>query len=234
MTTMMWEDFRRMINYVHKDEEIKVLIVTGTGQAFCAGSDIAERLAGRVEGEDVGVTSRDLLEPLHYLALKIRALDKVTIAAINGTAVGAGLSIVLLCDLRLASEKARFGATWLKIGLIPDLGLTYTLPRTLGISKALDLMLSGEIVDAHEAEKLGLVTRVIAHDKLMTEARALASKLAGGPTIAIALMKRAVYKGLHNDLLGQLDFEGYARNVCLQTEDHKKAVNAFLEKKSPD
>jgi 2-(1,2-epoxy-1,2-dihydrophenyl)acetyl-CoA isomerase len=233
MTTKMWKDFRRAINSVGEDDKIKVLILTGNGPAFCAGSDVEDRLAARIEGKKVDNSARDLLEPLHYVASNLRALDKVTIAAINGTAVGAGLSLALLCDLRLASERAHFGATWVRMGLIADLGLTYTLPRTLGVPKAMELMLSGEIIDADEAQGLGLVTKVIAHEKLMEEVSGMASKIANGPSVAINLMKRAVYRGLHNDLLMQLDFEGYAQSLCLQTEDHKEAVKAFLEKREP-
>ena len=233
MTTKMWRDLPRIINNVREDDEIKVLILTGVGRAFCVGSDVGDRLANRIEGKKIETTRKDLLEPVGYWAYLIRSLDKMTIAAINGMAVGAGLSLALLCDIRIASEKARFGAVWVKMGLIADLGATYTLPRTVGTSKALELMTSGEIIDAREAERIGLVTKVSSHNELMKVAKDLATKLAKGPSIAIELMKRGVYKGMHNDMLTQLDFESYAQNLCRQTEDHMDAVRAFLEKREP-
>ena len=233
MTTKMWRDLPRIINNVREDDEIKVLILTGVGRAFCVGSDVGDRLANRIEGKKIETTRKDLLEPVGYWAYLIRSLDKITIAAINGMAVGAGLSLALLCDIRIASEKARFGAVWVKMGLIADLGATYTLPRTVGTSKALELMTSGEIIDAREAERIGLVTKVSSHNELMKVAKDLATKLAKGPSIAIELMKRGVYKGMHNDMLTQLDFESYAQNLCRQTEDHMDAVRAFLEKREP-
>ncbi|MBW2003367.1 MAG: enoyl-CoA hydratase/isomerase family protein [Deltaproteobacteria bacterium] len=233
MTTKMWKDLPRIIDDVREDNEIKVMILTGVGRAFCAGSDVGGRLANRLTGKRIETTRKDLLEPVGYVAYVMRSLDKITIAAVNGTAVGAGLSLALLCDIRIASETARFGAIWVKMGLIADLGTTYTLPRTVGTSKALELMLTGEMINAHEAEQLGLVTKVVPQNDLMKASKLLASKLVIGPAVAIELMKRAVYKGIHNDLLTQLDFESYAQNLCRQTDDHAEAVKAFLEKREP-
>ena len=231
MTTGMWKDFLRILEIVGDDDELKALILTGVGRAFCTGSDVQDRLAGRLAGRKVDATRRDLLGPVGYPAYALRTLDKITIAAVNGMAVGAGLSIALFCDIRLASASARFGAIWVKMGLVPDLGASYALPRIVGTSKALQLMTTGEMVGATEAKELGLVSEVMPGEELMPAAAKLASRIAGGPSVAIELMKRAVYKGIHNDLLGQLDFEGYAQNICRYTEDHKEAVEAFLEKR---
>jgi len=189
-------------------------------------------LASRVEkgGEE---NRFETLRPTGAVALDIANLDKPIIAAINGVAVGAGLSLVLLSDIRLASEKARFGAVWINMGFIPDLGSTYFLPRIVGMEKALDLMLSGEVINAEEALRIGLVGRVIPHEQLMATAKELATKIAAGPSVAVELTKRGLRRALNNDLRTQLDYESYAQNLCRKTEDHKEAVQAFKEKRKP-
>ena len=233
MTTKMWKDLPRIIDDISNDDETKVLIITAVGKGFCSGSDVEDRFQRRIGGEKLEMGRKELLEPVGYTAYTLRSLDKPTIAAVNGIAVGAGLSLSLLCDIRIASEKARFGAVWVRMGLIADLGSTYTLPRAVGTDKALELMATGEIIDAQEAERIGLVTRVVAHNDLMSKAKELASKMAKGPSAAIELMKRGVYKGIQNDLLTQLDFESYAQKLCFKTEDHKEAVKAFRDKREP-
>ncbi len=233
MTTRMWEDFLDIVRIVDNDDEVKVLIVTGTGRAFCTGSDVSDRLAARVDGEKIEKSRKELLTPVGYPAYELRSLNKITIAAVNGIAVGAGLSLALLCDIRVASNAARLGAIWVRMGLVADVGASYTLPRIVGTSKALELIVTGELVDAKEAQAIGLVSKVVADTDLKMATMELATKISKGPSVAIELMKRAVYKGIENDLLGQLDFEGYAQNICRQTEDHKEAVNAFLQKRKP-
>jgi len=228
----MYRKLSSIIKQIDKDDEIKVVILTGAGKGFCAGSDVSDRLASRVEkgGEE---NRFETLRPTGAVALDIANLDKPIIAAINGVAVGAGLSLVLLSDIRLASEKARFGAVWINMGFIPDLGSTYFLPRIVGMEKALDLMLSGEVINAEEALRIGLVGRVIPHEQLMATAKELATKIAAGPSVAVELTKRGLRRALNNDLRTQLDYESYAQNLCRKTEDHKEAVQAFKEKRKP-
>jgi len=223
MTTEMWLDLGRVVETVQKDEGIKVLVITGAGRAFCSGSDVSGRLALRVEGK-IPMTHRELVEPVGYLSYFIHNLDIPIIAAINGTAAGAGLSFALLSDIRIASDTARFSAAWVKVGLIGDMGATYLLPRVVGISKALELLTT---------ERIGLVSKVVSPEELMPTVKALATKLAQGPTVTIKFLKRGVYKGIHNDFLTQLDFESYAQNICRQTEDHREGVKAFMEKRPP-
>lgn len=230
-TTPMYHELRQIVADIHDDDSTKVLIVTGAGRAFCAGSDVQHRLSARLEGQKIETSRRETLEPVGLVASMFRSIGKPTIAAINGVATGAGLSLSLLCDLRIASENARFGAAWVKVGLIPDLAATYSLPRLIGPDKALEIFLTGDLIDAREAERIGLVTRVVPHDELMKYSMEFAQRLASGPSVAIELIKRAVYRGLQNDLDRQLEFETYAQNVCRQTEDHQEGVKAFLEKR---
>jgi 2-(1,2-epoxy-1,2-dihydrophenyl)acetyl-CoA isomerase len=168
------------------------------------------------------------------VAMSFEDLDKPIIAALNGVAVGAGLSMALACDIRIASENARFGAIWVKRGLIPDAGATWFLPRVLPYDKAIELAFTGDLVGAREALEMGLVTRVVPHDQLMPEAEALAGKIAKGPSVAIELIKRGFRRSLTNDLKSQLDYETYAQNLCRRSEDHREGVKSFMEKRPPE
>ena len=232
ISTEMWKDLRRIIDLVRSNDEIRVLVITGAGRGFCSGSDVISRLAVNLEGKGPKLTQAELLEGTGFVAGMIYTLEIPVIAAINGTAAGAGLSLALLSDIRIASETARFGAVWVKVGLIGDLGATYLLPRTVGPDKALELLMTGETISAQEAERIGLVTKVVPPDELMPTVRTLATRLAKGPGLAIKFTKKAVYKGLqHNDLFTQLDLESFAQGVCRQSEDHREGVKAFMEKR---
>lgn len=233
ISTEMWKDLRRVIDTVANDDEIQVLIITGAGRGFCSGSDVSGRLAARFSGQQPEITQKELLEPVGYVAYLIHRLDIPIITAINGPATGAGLSLALLGDIRIASETAKFSAIWVRVGLIGDLGATYLLPRIVGTSKALQMLCTGEMIDAGEAERIGLVSKVVPPDELMPAAKEMADTLSKGPTVAIKLVKRAVYKGIHNDLLTQLDFESYGQNICRNTEDHREGVKSFIEKRTP-
>jgi len=237
LTTPMCEHLREILEQVKRRDEIKVLVITGSDPAFCAGSDIETRLLPRIVDEryvPLEKTRANLLEPVMlYLAPAIYDLGKPSIAGINGVAAGAGLSIALLCDLRIASEKARLGAPWINIGLTPDCGATFLLPRIIGADKALKLCFTGGFIDAKEAERINLVTEVVPHDSLMKAVRELALKIMRGPSVAIELTKKAVYRGLVSDLPSQLYFENHAQNICFMTEDFKEGIRAFLEKRRP-
>lgn len=231
-TTSMYREFPRIVDQLRRDDEVKAVILTGAGKGFCAGSDVSDRLGKRLEKG--GEESRfENLQQVGAMALDIADFDKPIIGAINGAAVGSGLSLALLCDIRLASEKARFGAVWLTVGLTADVGATYYLPRIVGREKALELILTREIVGADEALKIGLVSKVFPHAQLMDEARKLAGSIAAGPSVAVELTKRGLQRSLENDLKTQLDYETYAQNICRQTEDHKEGIRAFAEKRKP-
>ena len=237
LTTQMYEDLRKILEQVKRMDEIKVLVVTGSGTSFCASSDIETRLLPRIVDDNYVPLEKnrsDRLEPaMLYIASAFYNLGKPSIAAINGVAAGAGLSIALLCDFRIASDKARFVASWLNVSLTPDFGATLFLPRIIGVDRALKLFFTGELIDADEAERISLVTEVVPHDSLMKVTMELALKIATGPSVAIELTKQAVYRGLINDLVSQLYFENYAQNICFTTEDFREGVRAFREKRQP-
>jgi 2-(1,2-epoxy-1,2-dihydrophenyl)acetyl-CoA isomerase len=232
-TTAMYDGICRVADEVRNDDGVKVLVITGAGRGFCAGSDAESRLATRAAGERLEKSHREVVQPIGYFGAALYSLGKPTIAAINGIAAGAGLSFALICDIRIASDKARFRAAWVIMGLIPDVGATYLLPRTVGLDKALELAFTGEIIDAREAERIGLVTRVVPHEDLIKVTYELASKIARAPSVAIELMKRGMYRAVGGDYNAQLDFESYAQRVCFQTEDFKEATDAFMEKREP-
>ena len=147
-TTAMYAGISQVADEVGENDEIKVLVITGAGRGFCAGSDAQDRLAVRANGKTLEQSRKDLIRPVGHVGSALYGLEKPTIAAINGVCVGAGLSFALLCDIRIASEKARFGAVWAKRGLVPDVGATYLLPRTIGLDKALKLCFTGDLIDS--------------------------------------------------------------------------------------
>lgn len=215
-----------------RDEQIDVIILTGAGKAFCAGGDV-ERFAKRIQQEDQSKKRRTFIERFGAWAVEIAKVDKPIIAAINGVAAGAGISIALLCDLRIASDQAKFILAFVRMGLVPDVGLTYILPRTIGMGKALELFYTAGRLDAREAYSAGLVNKIVPHEKLMEEAYAVASRIAKGPRIALRLIKRSVYRELVSSLHEQIDLEGLMQNICFTTDDHREGVKAFIEKREP-
>jgi len=231
----MMEELTKAVEDVVNDEDVRVLLLTGAGRGFCAGADTggqAERAAIRADGQRMVKSRHNQVAPLG-ISIFLHKMEKPTICAVNGVAVGIGLSIALACDIRIASENARFGALWVRRGLIPDGGGTYYLPRLIGTSRALELMYTGDIIDAREAERIGLVSRVVSQEELMPATKELAGKIAKGPAVALELTKRSVYKALNNTIESQLDYELWGQSVCYTTEDHKEAIQATIEKREP-
>ncbi|TAK34415.1 MAG: 2-(1,2-epoxy-1,2-dihydrophenyl)acetyl-CoA isomerase [Chloroflexota bacterium] len=224
------------IDTARDSDEVRTVVVTGAGRAFCAGADLASSASG-ADPKLPWVTRPMRLEPLvglGALAKRLHAFHKPLIAAVNGVAVGAGLAIACLCDLRVASRQAGFGAVFVRRGIVADTGTTFLLPRIVGVEKALELMWTGEIIDADEAQRLGLVSKVVAHEELMPAAMGLAMRIAQGPSTAVELIKRVVYEGLEaNNFALQLSYEAWAQSVCVQTDDFNEGVKAFLDKREP-
>jgi len=225
-------DIARAIDDVSDDEETRVLVITGAGRGFCSGADLSVRSSNNPA--DLGLGERYRLDPVGWLCIRIHNLHKPTIAAVNGVAAGAGLSLALACDMRIASETARFGSIFVKRGLVPDNGSTYFLPKLVGVAKACELMFIGELIDAKEAERIGMVNAIVPPDELMPMTMDLATKIAKGPPLAIQLTKRAIYKGLTRDLTSQVEYEAYSQAIAGTTEDAEEGVRAFMEKREPE
>lgn len=230
LTMVMRKSLLSVVDEIAKDDQVRVVILTGAGRAFCAGGDITAMKA-RLEGTQTQ-TRYERLQRIGYWGDALVRLDKPVIGAINGAAVGAGFALALNCDIRIASETAKFGSLFIARALTPDSGMTYFLPRTVGLSKALELMYTGELLTAAEAKSLGIVSRVVAPDEVMKTAWELAARIAQQAPIALELTKRMVYRGILDDLANHLDWETYSQQLCFNTEDHKQSVLAFLEKRS--
>jgi 2-(1,2-epoxy-1,2-dihydrophenyl)acetyl-CoA isomerase len=215
-----------------ENDAVRVVVVTGAGRAFCSGGDVGNMASGSREAM-TGLQHKQWLEVVHRVPLTLETLDKPVIAALNGAAAGAGLDMALMCDLRFAAEGARFSEAYVKVGLIPGDGGTYFLPRLVGPARALELLWTGDFVDAREAERIGLVNRVVPPDQLMPTTYEFAGRLASGPTVAIRTIKRAVYQGLRTDQRAHLDLISSHMAFIRQTEDHREGARAFVEKRPP-
>jgi enoyl-CoA hydratase/carnithine racemase len=213
------------------DSATRVVILTGAGKAFSAGGDIGFLQA-------LPAMSPDRLREVVYgtfqrVTRAIRAMQKPVIASVNGAAVGAGCEIAVACDFRIASQQARFGEVWIKLGCVPALGGMFLLPRIVGLAKATELVLTGEIVDAAEALRIGLVNKVVMPPDLATAAGELALRLARGPGHAIAAAKTAINRGLFSDLWSELDATVDQQIACFATRDFAEGVRALEERRPP-
>ena len=234
ISQQMIEELQATLDTVKDDASVRAVVVTGAGRGFCSGADLKgrERVKPSEAAADASTAGGERLRrTLNPLILAIRTIEKPFIAAVNGVAAGAGCNLALACDIVLASDEARFGNVFTRIGLIPDCGGHFFLPRLVGFHKAAELMFTGDIIDAHEAERLGLINRVVAHADLGKQARELAERLARGPTRAIGLCKRTMNVGITADLAAVLDAEAEGQGLARQTEDHWEGVQAFLEKR---
>ena len=211
---------------------MRVVILTGAGKAFCSGQDLGDLKEKYVPGY-VPHLGDDLRKRYNPIVKRIREMEKPVIAAVNGVAAGAGLSFALACDIRIASEAASFIEVFINVGLIPDSGSTFMLPRLVGLAKAMELCLTGDKVSAAEAHRVGLVNTVVPADSLMEETHKVAGRLAGLPARGIALTKRLLNGSFDNDLLEQLEAEAFAQETAGMTEDHFEGVVAFVEKRKP-
>jgi enoyl-CoA hydratase/carnithine racemase len=213
-----------------RDPDVSVVVVTGAGPAFCAGGDVA-RMG---QGEPTPLDHKNMLwEHIHRVPKALDAMDKPVIAMVNGVAVGAGMGMALMCDVRIASTAARFSTGYVRVGLVPGDGDTYFLPRLIGTARALELLWTADFVEAAEAERLGIVNRVVVPERLAEEVYALARRIADGPQVPIRMIKRLVYQSLRLDLRTHLDLVSSHMAVVRPTEDHKEGVRAFKEKRPP-
>jgi 2-(1,2-epoxy-1,2-dihydrophenyl)acetyl-CoA isomerase len=209
-------------------DESKVVIITGAGDAFCAGADLQATSERDIKSIDVTASLREHTNPT---ILAMRSLPKPIIARVHGHAVGVGCNYALACDILIASEEAKFGQVFVKIGLMPDGGSTFFLPRAVGYAKAFELMSTGEIISAKDALGLGLVNRVVPFEELDTTVNAMATRLAAAAPIALRKIKEGLNHGLNSDLASALDFEAVNQGECFQSDDFAEGVKAFLEKR---
>ncbi len=216
-------EFRAAIDDVASDDEVKVLILTGSGKAFVAGSDIKE----------FNATTPFAAHNIRRLGEMVEQLEKPVIAAVNGFCLGGGNEIAMGCDIIIASEKAKFGQTEINIGIIPGGGGTQRLPRLIGACRAKELIYTGDIIRAEEADRLGLVNRVVPMDELMPVAKELAKKIATKSAAALKLAKTAINRGMQTNLESGLKYEYELYSLSLSLEDKLEGVNAFLEKRAP-
>ena len=212
------------------DPEIRCVIITGGGKAFCAGQDLVE-----VTTPELHPGFKKILEE-HYapIILKIRNLEKPVVAAVNGVAAGAGANIALACDIVVAHEKASFIQAFSAIGLVPDSGGTFILPRLIGFQKALAISMLGDKIKAADAEKMGMIYQVYSDEEYAEKLNALAHKLANMPTKGLALTKKLFNDSMNNNLNAQLEIENKLQIEASETEDYTEGVNAFLEKRKPN
>jgi len=210
-----------------RDATARAVVITGAGRAFCAGQDLKDRANADVS---LGESLRARYNPI---IMRVREMEKPVIAAVNGVAAGAGCSLALACDLRIAAEGASFIQAFVRIGLIPDSGATFFLPRLAGLGKAFELAVTGDALQAGEAERLGMVNRVVPAAELMSVTMGLAGRLAQAPTRAIGLTKRAMNRALLSGLEESLDYEASMQELAGRTHDHAEGVQAFMEKRAP-
>ncbi len=220
------EEILDALGQARDDSEVKLVVLTGTGRAFCGGANPRALHAARSQGKDFQLRWGRLHRTL-------RDLPKPVIAAVNGAAVGGGLELAALCDIRVASEKARFGGGFIRMGSAPAAGLSYFLPRLVGMANALEIMWTGRLFDAQEALKMGLVSHVVPHEELMTRVWELTMPIVKGPSVAIGLTKTLAYKCLEADMEGALEDHKKAAEIVSKTEDAKEGPRAWVEKREP-
>jgi len=210
------------------NDESRVIILTGAGDSFCAGADLQATSDSDIKSIDVTASLREYTNPT---ILAMRSLAKPLIARVHGHAVGVGCNYALACDILIASEQAKFGQVFVKIGLMPDGGSTFFLPRTVGYAKAFELMATGDIISARDALALGLVNSVLPVEELDATVSAMAARLATAAPIALRKIKQGLNHGLNSDLASALDFEAVNQGECFQSADFAEGVKAFLEKR---
>ena len=228
LTVPLKEELLRALRDLARDSAVRVVILTGAGRAFCAGQDLRERLE-----PDAAPLATEIRERYNPIILAMRRLEKPIVGAINGIAAGAGASLAFACDIRIAAENASFLLAFGRVGLIPDSGATWFLPRLVGPAKAAELAMTGEPLSAADAARFGLVAAVVPADELADSARALAAKLAAGAPRALALTKRALERSAASTLEEALDYEAWLQGIAGATADHAEGIAAFIEKRPP-
>jgi enoyl-CoA hydratase/carnithine racemase len=228
-TGEMVTEWHKVLVEAEEDPSVKIIVLTGAGKGFCSGGDMGGQ---KERANNDSLERKDhLFRHVHKIALTMDRLDKPTIAAINGAARGGGMDMALMCDLRIMAESATLAESYINVGLIAGDGGTFYLPRLIGLPRALELFWTGRVVDAQEAERIGIVNRVVPDDQLLTATYELARQIAAQPFDAVRAFKRATYQGLDMPLIAHLDMVSSHLSVLRDTPDHRNKVAAFLERK---
>jgi 2-(1,2-epoxy-1,2-dihydrophenyl)acetyl-CoA isomerase len=231
----MSEELLDAFENVDDDNDVRVLVITGAGRAFCAGADMEGgllRMRNAVKEKQVGRTD-PVRKARERIPMIMTNMTKPIIASMNGHAVGVGLSLALLCDIRIASADARLHIGYVRVGMSSEFGMTYYLPRIVGIGKACELLFTGAVLSAAEAKEIGLVNRVVTASELKQATDELARTIADSPPASLYFLKRQLYQGLESNLASHIQHEVYGLTVCRMTEDHGEGVKAFMEKRIP-
>jgi len=230
LTARMADEITDAIEGLSSEKGVRVIVVTGKGRAFCAGGDMADMVDPPVPPAEfkewISLHGNRMITTLHFC-------KKPTIASVNGPAMGAGFNLALACDMIVCSSSAVFGQVFVKLGLHPDCGGTYFLPRRIGMARASELIFTGDAISAERAYEFGILNRMVAPDRLEDETWGLAKEIANGPPIALALAKENICKGMSHDLETMLRLEAYAQGALTQTQDYLEGVRAFKEKRTP-
>lgn len=221
-------DLKSTLIQFRDDNETRAAILTGQGKAFCAGGSLEELKEGMNAVDGVS-----LMGDYGEIITLITNLEKPIIAAVNGVAVGAGLSLALACDIIISSSSAVFASVFSKVGLVPDMGALYFLPRVVGMHRAKELIFTSKMIKAEEALQMGIINQVVSPEELDTRAYDLARKIADGPTAAFGLGKSILSRSLESNLQDILQYETYAQSICFQSQDHREGVQAFYDKRTP-
>ena len=231
LTNEMWLGLTALFDEVAENRADRVLVITGAGDGFCSGADLGDGASDDRRGPEAALAGMRIVG---RAALRLHELAKPTIAAVNGVAAGAGCNLALGCDLIVASDRARFSEIFSKRGLVVDFGGSWLLPRLVGMHRAKELVFLADIIDAHEAERIGLVNRVVPHDRLLDEARELATRLARLPPLALALSKRLLDQAPSMSMAQAVESENTAQVLVSTSRDTAEAVLAFLERREPN
>ncbi len=226
-------EFITALKHAAKDPDVRVVVVTGADRAFSSGQDLGDLERKYVPGH-VPALGADLKKRYDPWVKLIRTMDKPVVAAVNGVAAGAGCSLALACDMRIASEHAKFIEVFVNVGLVPDSGSTWTLPRLVGLGRAMELCMTGRPVKADEALAIGMVNQVVPAEELESATRAIAERLASLPGQAISLTKRLLNESHERSLHEQLEAESFAQETAGRTSDHFEGVTAFIQKRTPE
>jgi 2-(1,2-epoxy-1,2-dihydrophenyl)acetyl-CoA isomerase len=215
-----------------QDRDVRAIVITGAGKAFSAGGDVNEFVAGtsQINARETP-SERPTMSKIVHL---INTVEKPVIASVNGVAAGGGCNLALACDIRIASERARFSESFTKRGVHPDWGGIYFLPRLVGYAKAAELIFTGDIIDAHEALRIGMVNKVVPHEELSPATKELAKKIVKNAPMPTSLAKRGLQNFFKMDLGQALDYEAHAIGICVNSEDRVEGFKAFLEKREPN